>query len=87
MSPVEIDGANMTLAAPRGSNDEDFFGRVRARGGRDLDEQPFIEVAWMPNYEDLQAMNAGKPLIVRIADERFPPLAMYTTGDDGKPNV
>lgn len=88
MTPVEIDGANMHLRMPEHMiNDGNCIEIVPARGGLDRNEQPYIETAWMPNYEDMQALKAGRPIIFRLSAPFYPPVAMYTLDEDGNPNV
>ncbi|WP_214228640.1 hypothetical protein [Pedobacter sp. B4-66] len=51
---------------------------LSAYKGEDNDGFQFFLTAWVPNKEDLEALNAGRPLYLKVIGNGFPPLAMYT---------
>lgn len=42
---------------------------------------PFVLTAWQPSYEDLQALNAGKPVYVKVIGGGMNPMTLFT--EDG----
>jgi len=47
----------------------------------------YIYVCFMPSYEDLQALAAGRALWMKFKAAPLPPLVLYTENEDGEPNV
>ena len=93
MMPVKLSDENMQLGPPRGWTDEQCM-TVSAYGGVDGAGVPFVGTAWMPSKEDLDALNAGRPLYLKICDRltaagtpTMMPAALYTTDEAGILNV
>lgn len=47
---------------------------------------PFTLSAWMPSKEDLDAMNAGRPIWVRFLSHTVFPMSLFTTDEAGQIN-
>lgn len=77
MHPIDFEGTNIELVKPVEMTDEQCMA-VRAYKGVDVNQFPFILTAWMPNKEDLDAMNAGRPLMVKMLGELTPPISLWT---------
>lgn len=41
-------------------------------------ETPAMETAWLPTPEELAALNAGAPIILRVVGTGHPPVMIYT---------
>lgn len=41
-------------------------------------ETPAMETAWLPTPEELAALNAGAPIILRVVGSGHPPVMIYT---------
>ena len=54
--------------------------------GVDTENFPFYLTAWQPSYEDLQALNAGRPIFIKTVSTRLPPMAVFTIDEEGKSN-
>jgi hypothetical protein len=85
MSPVDFEGSNLNLTKPVGWTDEQCF-NMPAFKGKDKEGEPFILTAWQPNKEDLEAMNRGEPLYLRVCGEGHPPVSLFTMNPDGTGN-
>lgn len=86
MLPVDFEGTNVTFTKPPNMAD-DQCSDVRAFKGTDNDGFPFILLAFQPNYEDIQAIKAGRPVMLKIVTAGpMPPVAMYTYDKNFNPN-
>lgn len=59
MLPVDFEGTNITFTKPKDMTDGQC-GSVKAFKGIDQNGFPFILLAFQPNYEDIQAIKAGR---------------------------
>lgn len=41
---------------------------------------------WQPSKEDIEAINAGRPIILQIHSEGLPPVSMLTLDENGNVN-
>lgn len=41
-------------------------------------ETPAMETAWLPTPKELEALNAGAPIILRVIGSGHPPVMIYT---------
>ena len=46
----------------------------------------YVNTVWMPNKEDLEALNAGRPIILTISGGGMPPVSLFTCDENGIPN-
>lgn len=60
---------------------------VRAFQAVDVAGFPFILTAWMPNKEDLEAINAGRPIMLKVLGAMAPPVAIFTYNENYDANV
>jgi hypothetical protein len=95
MLPVNFQGSNLDLNKPPEMTDEEcaavraFKGTVPERAYlaiEDGTEYPFILTAWMPSKEDLEALNAGRPLWLRVLSFKHPPVVLFTLNDNDEIN-
>ncbi|WP_448104726.1 hypothetical protein [Pedobacter panaciterrae] len=77
MLPIDFPETNIVLGKPNDMTDEQCM-PLNAYQGHDDDGFHFFLTAWVPNKEDLEALNAGRPLFLKVVGNGFPPLAMYT---------
>lgn len=85
MLPTDFEGTNIILTKPDSMTDEQCM-TVRAYAGEDNDGFKFLLTAWMPSKEDLEAMNAGRPIMLRVTGTSFPPLVLYTYDENFEAN-
>ena len=86
MLPIDFDGANLTLEKPASMTDEQCTS-IRAFKGMDEENSPFILTIWQPSKEDIEAINAGRPICLKTFGHFFPPVALFTFNEDFKPNL
>lgn len=86
MMPVHFEGANTTFHKPSDMTDEQCMS-VSAYVGRDSDNLPFVLTAWQPSHEDIQAINAGRPIMLKLVGVSMQPAALYTFDHEYNPNV
>lgn len=93
MLPVKLSDENLQLGPPPGWSDEQCM-TVSAYAGVDGSGIPFVVTAWMPSKEDLEAMNAGRPLYAKwcgsVSKDGRPtmaPLALFTMDEQDIINV
>lgn len=84
MIPVNFEGA-VTIGKPESMTDEQCSNIYAAHGIDESGYRYFIE-AWKPSYEDIQAINRGEPIWVRIISNGLPPIAMWTVNENGDCN-
>lgn len=83
--PIKFEGANVDLAKPDNMTDEQCM-TLPAEKNIDLGGFPYYLTAWMPNKEDMEAMNAGRPLFLKVLGLSHPPVALFTVDDKGEGN-
>lgn len=54
--------------------------------GKDQNGHPYINTVWMPSKEDLEALLAGRPLVLSICGVSMPPVCLFTTDENDMPN-
>lgn len=86
MRAIDFPESNIVLGKPRDMTDEQCSS-VQALKGTDIDGIDFILTVWQPNHEDIQAINAGRPVLLKICGQGMPPVCLYTYDECGEPNV
>ena len=84
MRPVEFEGST-EIKKPANMTDEECSS-AWATAGVDINGDHYYMTAWQPNYEDLQALNAGKPIFVKTLGRVLPPMALFTLDENNKGN-
>ncbi len=59
---------------------------IQAYVGQDEKGNPYINTVWQPNKEDIEAILAGRPIIVSVCGNGLPPMLLFTADEEGKPN-
>jgi len=85
MRAIHFAEANKTYGKPQGWTDEQCY-EISAYEGVTEDGFPIIITVWQPNKEDIEAINAGRPVILRMISHGLPPHSLYTTNENGEPN-
>ncbi len=86
MLPVDFPDANITLNKPASWKDEDCL-PMRAYKGLDRSGLPCIITVWLPSLEDVQAINEGRPIIMKTIGETIAPVMLYTQDEKNMPNL
>lgn len=80
MRPIDFPEANTQFTKPDDMTDEQCGGLSAYVG------EGHINTVWMPNKEDLEALNAGRPIIVCVRGSSLPPMSLFTADEEGRPN-
>lgn len=93
MRSVEFPGWNICLNKPESMTDEDCFSISAMKGvieGIDAEGKPcvfpFYITKWVPNKEDMEALNRGESVYIRTLGIGFQPMAVFTLNEEGIPN-
>lgn len=54
--------------------------------GIDTEKFPFYMTAWKPNKEDIEAINRGEPIYVKVLARQLPPMAIFTLDENEEGN-
>lgn len=100
MLAINFDGAR-EIGKPQSMTDEECSGLpiMQAHTGQAYDLPAFVQAgvcdgppypytlsAWKPSREDLEALNAGRPIWVRFLTHTVYPMALFTTDEVGQIN-
>lgn len=77
--------ANLTLMKPPSMTDEECS-PITAMKGVDDAGYTYILTQWMPNKEDIEAINAGRPVWLKVLGSIPPPVDLFTTNEKGEYN-
>jgi hypothetical protein len=84
MQPTEFPGS-VQIAKPVNMTDEECMS-VWAACGVDESGYPYFVTAWKPNYEDLKAIQEGRPIYVKTIGVQLPPMALFTFDENNNGN-
>lgn len=90
MHPIHFEGAK-EMHKPADMTDDDCFSlwampvdhTYTDNNGNPVQGKFWVEM-WQPSKEDIEAINAGRPIILQIHSIGLPPVAVFTL--DGKGN-
>lgn len=85
MRPIDFPEANVHFSKPLTMADEECL-PVSAYHGVNEGGHDFINTLWMPSKEDIDAINAGRPIVVTILGSNLPPLSLFTCDEKDEPN-
>lgn len=86
MIPIDFEGTNIEFTKPSNMTDEECMS-VRAFKGVDMAGFEFILVAWQPNFDDIKAIQEGRPIMLKVVGTALPPHAIYTYDENFEPNI
>jgi hypothetical protein len=92
MHPINFPGARY-IGKPENVKDEDCFGmpampvdhEFTGEDGKQYQGRMWVEM-WQPSKEDIEAINAGRPIILQIHSYSLPPVAVFTLDENGNSN-
>lgn len=85
MRPIDFPEANMTFNKPVSMDDSECL-PLRVYAGTDGNGNPFINSVWQPSKEDIEAINAGRPVVLTILGTGMPPVSLFTYDENGNSN-
>lgn len=92
MHPIYFEGAK-EMAKPENMTDEQCYSlwahcqehEYTGEDGKKYIGRVWAEL-WQPSKEDIEAINAGRPIVLQIHSIGLPPVAVFTMDENGKPN-
>jgi hypothetical protein len=84
MQAIKFEGA-IEIEKPEGMSDEQCTS-VWALKGIDAGGFIFWVQLWQPSYEDIQAINRGEPIVVKILSKNLAPMLLFTVDENGESN-
>ncbi len=85
MIPVSFPEANIILSKPASMPDEQCMQIVGYRG-IDEDGHPYILTMWQPNKEDIEAIQSGRPVFLKLVGESMQPACLFTLDENNEVN-
>lgn len=85
MLPVDFQERNALYGKPEGWTDEQCM-TLPVWRGIDADGTPFCISVWQPSKEDLDALIAGRGLVLKLVCPVQIPIAMWTLDENGEVN-
>lgn len=85
MIAIDFPEANMTFTKPVGMDDSECL-PLKVYVGVDQNNGPYINSVWMPSKEDIEAINAGRPIVLTIIGKGMPPVSLFTLDKEGNSN-
>lgn len=85
MRCIDFPDANLTLKPPKSMTDEECF-TITAFRGRDEEGHAYVLTQWKPNKEDIEAINAGRPIYLKVLGSIPPPVDVFTLDEKGEYN-
>lgn len=83
--PLDFKGANYSSDVPERFKEDCIA--IPGMRGIDSKGNPYIMMQFAPNKEDIEAINAGRPICVTLySHEVKHPIAVYTYDEDMKVN-
>lgn len=83
--PINFEGANVVFEKPQSMTDEQCCS-LPAFKGVDIDGNNFIATLWQPNKEDIEAINRGEPIVLKVMGTQLFPICLFTCDEKGNPN-
>ena len=85
MRPIDFPEANAWFEKPETMTDEECF-PVSAYKGIDKNGRPYTNVVYMPSKEDIEAILAGRPIVVTWLIDGLIPHSLFTYDENGNVN-
>lgn len=85
MRCIDFPEANTHFSKPENMTDGECY-PVSAYVGKDDNGHSFINTCWVPNKEDIEAILAGRPIVLSIFASGLPPISLFTFDETGAPN-
>lgn len=84
MRTIDFTEKNHTFVKPDSMTDEECT-PIETYVGI-IDNKMYINTVWQPNYDDIKAINAGRPVVLSIFTTRMIPVSLFTFDENGQIN-
>lgn len=85
MIPIDFEGSNKKYTKPKGWTDEEC-GDLHTLETITEQGQPLIISCWQPNKEDIEAINAGRPIWLKMISNGMCPVEVLTLNENHESN-
>lgn len=85
MIAIDFPESNHTFNKPVSMDDSECL-PLRVFVGKDLNNNSYINSVWQPSYEDIQAINSGRPIVLSILGVSQPTVSLFTCDENGNIN-
>lgn len=77
MKPLDFEGSNITLIAPKGKHEKDI---KTIKGYQGIDDMglDYVVTMWQPSEEEKQAIANGSVICLKVIGQAIPPVALFT---------
>lgn len=86
MRPIDFEGSNATYGKPKEMTGEECMPvsafEIKNEKGHVLQ----VRTVWQPNKEDIEAINAGRPIVLSVWGAGMPPVLLFTCDENGQIN-
>lgn len=86
MRAIDFPQANKIYSKPDGMTDEECYSVSAYEHKNENGEVVYINTVWQPNKEDIEAVNAGRPVIMSMGVGFLVPHALFTYDENGNTN-
>ena len=86
MRPIHFPEANKTYVKPEGMTDVECYSVSAYERKDDQGRVTSVSTVWMPNKEDIEAINAGRAIVLQVTGAGMPPVALFTFNEKGEIN-
>lgn len=85
MLPIAFEGSR-EIGKPASMTDEECSGLNILQGVTQVEGWPFTLSYWKPSKEDIEAINAGRGIWVRVLSHTVHPIGLFTLAENGEIN-
>lgn len=85
MKPIHFPESNIQFNKPTSMDDSECL-PISAYSGVDANGNPHINTVWQPSKEDIEAINAGRPIVVCVLGTGLSPMSLFTFDENGNSN-
>lgn len=86
MRAIDFPEANNFYDKPKSMTDEQCYPISVYEHKNEKGEIEYINTVWMPSKEDIEAINAGRPVVMTMSANFLVPHALYTYDENGNSN-
>lgn len=85
MRAIDFPESNHTFDKPVSMDDSECL-PLHVYVGKDESGRSYINSVWQPNKEDIEAIIAGRPVVLSICGASMPPVMLFTYDEEGNIN-
>lgn len=86
MRAIDFEQANKIYGKPESMTDEQCYPVSVYEHKNEQGKIEYINTVWQPNKEDIEAINAGRPVVMSMTAAFLVPHALFTLDENGNSN-